>query len=156
MSFLKKEDEPQKFISLSDVITLLVIGGLVGGGYLYYKWVKKEAETRLTEVLKVYENGTPVEALKAFESLENLQWKSDSLDSIIYEKQSELYERSENQKLLLEMIEEKWKAMDTAAAIALMKQWKGVEFLSEAQVARVKEFEKLLLSPTDSSAKSPQ
>ncbi len=138
MSFLKDENEvPAKFIGLSDLLTLIVIAALGAGGYFYFEWAKKDSEEKLTKALEVYETGTRVEAYDAFMQLEDLQYKSDSLDSIIYEKQSVLFDISENQKILFQTIEDKLEAKDSTAFVILMKEWKGVDFLAKNRQVKV-------------------
>lgn len=157
MSFLKDENEvPPKFIGLSDVLTLLVIAALGAGGYYYFDWAKKDSEIKLKAALEVLETGTRVEAYNAFAKLENLQYRSDSLDSIIYEKQSALIDISANQQILFETIEDKLEINDSTAFVVLMKEWKGVDFLSSKRQVQVKawkaEIERLKAPQPDTMA----
>ena len=157
MSFLKDENEvPPKFIGLSDLLTLIVIAALGAGGYYYFDWAKKDSEVKLEAALKVLETGTRVEAYKAFSKLENLQYRSDSLDSIIYEKQSVLIDISENQKILFETIEDKLEVNDSTAFVILMKEWKGVDFLPSKRQVKVEawkaEIERLKAPKVDTTS----
>ena len=159
MSFLKPENETQEtsFVSKGDLLTLLVIGLVVAGGYYYFQFAKKESFKKVEEAQKVYEGGDYVKALEAFRNLGDLSWKNDSLDSVIYVTHSILEDRRSNQRFLFQEIQDRIAKKDSAALPTLLEKFEGEEFLESGQKEQLVKWRSLFLessvTPADSSKK---
>ena len=139
MSFIKKEEESQ-FGDWLFLITLLLI---VGGFYWYYNTTKEKALQKFDEANSLYENKNWVQAMAAYDSLQNSPWKNDSLDSILYQRHSELNDKAVSQWTLLEDLQKLEIARDTFLLSERLKQVQGTEFLSEKQLAELKRLKNL-------------
>lgn len=152
MSFLKKEDAGNaKFVSKGDVISLMVLTVLIIGGYFGYGHLKEESFRRVTEAEAVFATKDYVKSYAAFESLDDLVWKSDSLDSIIYDRMSFLADRKENQRFLLDEMKERHGKKDTNGVLESLKKWDGVEFLEETQKVELEELKSLYAALLDTA-----
>jgi hypothetical protein len=142
MSFIKKEEESQFGDWIFLVILLLV--GL--GFYWYYNTTKEKALQNFNKAHSLYENQSWVQALAAYDSLQNSPWKNDSLDSVLYQRHSELNDRAVSQWTLLEELQKLEIAQDTFLLGVRLKQVQGTEFLSIAQLAELKRIQNLKIS----------
>ena len=142
MSFIKKEEESQFGDWIFLVILLLV--GL--GFYWYYNTTKENALQNFNKANSLYENQSWVQALAAYDSLQNSPWKNDSLDSVLYQRHSELNDRAVSQWTLLEELQKLEIAQDTFLLVVRLKQVQGTEFLSTAQLAELKRIQNLKIS----------
>ncbi len=147
MSFIKDEAAESKFVSKNDLLTLLVLGVLFAGGYFYYKNAKETAKERVTAAEEVFVSGDYIKATLAFEELNDLAWKSDSLDSLIYERMSFLADLKEGQIILLEEGLRLHKKKDTTGVLRVLEQYKDDTFLDEDQKTKMNELKALYVTP---------
>lgn len=162
MSFIKKENEDDK-MAKSDIM-LVVAVAVIGLGLWWYTTSSKNASYKaFTEAQQLIDDKQYEKAFDTWFALQNISYKSDSLDSILYKNLSFLEDlktgnlesyRAIN-KLLEDSIPNQLKIQQRLSVI------QEPYFLKEDQVSQVKSWRSQFgtapvpTAPIDSSAQSP-
>ena len=135
-SFIPKDDEDQnKFMGKSDILMLLSFAFIGIGGYLYYQHIQKQTleafeAAQIQFDAKDYEN-----ALVSYTDMESeLIYKTDSLDSLMYDRSSFILDIKANQKEVFLIID----SLNQKALPLEAKKWteklQGEYFLKKGQL----------------------
>jgi hypothetical protein len=138
ISFLKKEEEKQGgFMGKSDIIFVLVIAAVIGGFWFYTKTIKENSAKKFQLCNQLWDSGDLVRANTCFDEASDLQYITDSLDSVIYE-------RTEKIKVIIDLENALWtkadSAMsrkDTSLTLEIVKDLPTLRFLDSAKVRRL-------------------
>ena len=130
MSFI--QDEDRKTASVGDVVTLIAIVGLVVGGYFYYRVSRQSALEGFAQADSLFVAGNYAEALERYAQLQDAGWKSDSLDSILYDRQAKIEGWKELSAEVTVSVDSLLAAGDTAGAVARLGELPNRAFLDEA------------------------
>jgi tetratricopeptide (TPR) repeat protein len=142
MSYLKDENAKEPMISKGDLITLIVMIVIGGGFWYYYNTSKTETQKAFAEADALYKQKNYTEALKAYEKLPELSWRSDSLEKIMYERTSELADRKEQEEILFEYLDSLSQSPDSSQLKTRLAEFKHLDFLSSEQKAKVLQWQK--------------
>jgi hypothetical protein len=132
VSFLKKENNSER-IAKSDIIFIIVL--IVGsvGGYLYWTNTRDAAFNLFTECGEYYDSKNWNQALDCYAKTYDLQWRSDSLDTILYEREPRLLEMKEEETLLFDTVSVLVEQKDYKKAQKFIDELKTPVFLPQAQ-----------------------
>ena len=130
MSFI--QDEDRKTASVGDVVTLIAIVGLVVGGYFYYRVSRQSALEGFAQADSLLVAGNYAEALERYTQLQDAGWKSDSLDSILYDRQAKIEGWKELSAEVTVSVDSLLAAGDTAGAVARLGELPSRAFRDEA------------------------
>ncbi|HSQ41703.1 MAG TPA: hypothetical protein VLM37_05430 [Fibrobacteraceae bacterium] len=138
ISFLKKEDdEGSKFMGKGDIVFLLVVALIVGGFWFYSKTIKAQASGKFQECEKLWEAKQLVQANECYTQASDLQYLTDSLDSIIYSRNEAVQEIMDQENALWAKADSAMSRMDSAAAFVLVKTLPEFYFLDSVKVRRL-------------------
>jgi len=92
ISFLKKDedgnDTKSKFMGKGDIIFLLVLAMLIGGFWFYNKSSKERSYSHYARCEALFEADSLNEAKECYSEALNLGYRTDSLDSIAYNREN--------------------------------------------------------------------
>jgi len=94
ISFLKKEDEDgeskSKFMGKGDIIFLLALAIIIGGIWYYNKSTKETAYSHYAKCDVLFATDSLDKAKECYESALDLGYRTDSLDSIGYNRMKKI------------------------------------------------------------------
>lgn len=125
----KESAEKMKFMSLSDMLTLLVIAALIGGGYYYFKTAKENAAKAFEKCDAVYTSADYLAAEACYDSTWDLGYITDTLEVIRQNRTSQIADLRLAQMDLLQSAQDYVKDGDTVAAKEEMKKLQGQNLL---------------------------
>ncbi|MCF0216260.1 MAG: hypothetical protein HUK21_07280 [Fibrobacteraceae bacterium] len=121
-------------MSWQDGLFLLVLIGLVVGGYYYYQYIKKNGADTFTRCDALYTSAAADDSFFAkaeacYDSTWELSFVSDSLELLRQERLGYIDSLRTLQKDIFALADASFKANDTAAAFAALKEYKGPNLL---------------------------
>lgn len=146
----KKEPEPSgekqnvRFMSWQDLLTLFVIGGLIAGGYYYFKSAKEKAAEFFTRCDTSYEAKDLLTAEACYDSTWDLGYVTDSMELIRQEHIGIIKDVRISQMDLLEEVESLLESNDTLEAAKKMKTLQQPLLLLGNKLKDWQEMEKVL------------
>lgn len=135
-SFIPKDDEDQnKFMGKSDILMLLTFAIIGIGGYFYYQHIKEQTAEAFTSAQVQFDAKEYEEALISYTNMESeLVYKTDSLDSLMYDRSSFILDIKANQKEVYHIID----SLNQKGLPLEAKKWteklQGAYFLKKGQL----------------------
>jgi hypothetical protein len=152
ISFLKKDDEAKGgFMGRGDIIFLLVIVAVVGGFWYYSKSIKTTSASHFTNCQKLWEAKDYPAADRCYEEARDLQYLTDSLDSITYLRSDSAQVISDAESALWAKADSAMVKADTARVLSLVKQLPTFYFLDSTKVQRLLSWQAMAKAPSDTS-----
>lgn len=151
-SSIKKEPEPQtekqnvRFMSWQDLLTLLVIGGLIAGGYFYFKQAKQKAAEFFARCDTAYEAKDYMTAEACYDSTWELGYITDTMELVRQERIGVIKDIRISQTDLLEEVESLLASSDSVNAASKMKSLEGPVLLLGKNLTEWKKLEEVLSS----------
>ena len=117
-----------------DGVFLLVIIGLIVGGYQYYQYVKKESAETFARCNAIFEAAAEapekyLEAEACYDSTMDLSFTNDTMDVIREERLGKIEDMRIFQKDVLEDAKYALSLKDTAKAVGIIKGYAGPDLL---------------------------
>ena len=117
-----------------DGVFLLVIIGLIVGGYQYYQYVKKESAETFARCNAIFEAAAEapekyLEAEACYDSTMDLSFTNDTMDVIREERLGKIEDMRIFQKDVLEDAKYALSLKDTAKAVGIIKSYAGPDLL---------------------------
>jgi hypothetical protein len=148
ISFLKKEDDQKGgFMGKGDIIFLLVVGAVVGGFFYYTKSIKAESAKQFAECQKIWDSGDLISSQACYDKARNLQYVTDSLDSIVYLRLDSIQQVEEDENNFFAKVDSAIVRKDSAAVMANVKALPKFVFLDSAKVEILKSWNALANAP---------
>ena len=135
MGFIEEANSRTSVVS--DTIFFIVIVAAIVGGVVYYHVAKDNALEGFSQADELFAAGKYEEALAKYVELQDAGWKSDSLDSILYERQAKIEGWKELTAEVMQSADSLLRAGDTAAAVARLGELPNRAFLDDMQRALV-------------------
>lgn len=139
-SFIPKDDEDQnKFMGKSDILMLLSFALIGIGGYFYYQHIQKQTSEAFESAQIQFEAKDYENALVSYTNMESdLIYKTDSLDSLMYDRSSFILDIKANQKEVFHIID----SLNKKNLLIEAKKWtaklQGEYFLKKGQLELIK------------------
>ena len=133
-----------------DGVFLLVVIGLIIGGYQYYQYAKKKSAETFAACNSMYELAAAGEAAKyleaesCYESTWDLGFVSDSMEVLRQNRQGQIADMRNAQKDILEDAKILLEDGDTAKAVASLKNYAGAKLLRPSDAS---EWNKIVALP---------
>ncbi len=121
--------EKMKFMSLSDLLTLLVIAGLIGGGYYYFKTSKENSAAAFAKCDEIFNANQLLAAEACYDSTWDLGYIADSMEIVRQNRTSLIADLRLTQMDLLQSVQDYIKENDLNAAKEEMKKLQGENLL---------------------------
>lgn len=153
-SFIPKDDEDQnKFMGKSDILMLLTIAIIGVGGYFYYQHIKKQTAAAFEAAQVQFDAKEYEEALVSYTNMESeLVYKTDSLDSLMYDRSSFILDLKANQKEVFHIIDSLNKKGLPLEAQKWTAKLKGEYFLKKGQLDLIETVKQAKDSTTTAAA----
>jgi hypothetical protein len=101
ISFLNKDNQEQSgFMGKGDIIFLVVIAALAIGGFWYVKNIKGISYTHFDSCIQMFNEKQLAQASVCFDEAQDLHYKNDSLDKVLYEYSTKLFEMEQAERAL--------------------------------------------------------
>ena len=141
-----------------DGVFLLVIVGLIVGGYQYYQHVKRSCAETFAQCDSLYVAATAdatkfAEVEACYESTWDLAFVSDTLEVLRQNRMGEILDKRNAQKDVLEDAKDALSQKDTAKAVKIVRDYQGAMFLRNYDKEDWEKIAKIeVAAPGDSNA----
>ena len=149
-SSIKKEPDPSlekqnvRFMSWQDLLTLLVIGGLIAGGYFYFKQSRQKDDDFFARCDVSFQEKDFLKAEACYDSTWELGYITDTMELVRQERIGIIKDIRITQTDLLEEIEILLETKDSLNALARYKSLEQPLLLLGKNLVAWKEVEKVL------------
>lgn len=144
LSFLKKEEEPQDGMAKGDIIFIIVllVAGL--GIYFYSTTVKQKSTDIFDKCTSLYNSQEYAKATLCFdEEATNVHYKTDSLDKVLYEYTTKLYEIESAEREVFKTIEKLNESKNYKLVVKMTDKLPDrIHFLTDEQLSKLKQWAK--------------
>ena len=147
-SAIKNENQPKenmKIGSWQDALTLLVIAGLIAGGYFYFKNAKENASEMFARCAASFDAKEYLAAEACYDSTWNLGYITDTMELERQHRLDSLNDIRFKQMDMLDLVKESMEAQDTNTARLEFEKITNPEFLQAKASELYKSYKELFV-----------